>query len=155
MIFQVIIDFLHELAAVAWIGGIIYANLVLMPSVSAIQVQEQGKLIGAVTKRFTMLSWLSIFVLIGTGILKALSPEMKNISQTEHLMLSIKYALFAGMFIVSVLITFVLGPKMKKLASQPGQQPAPELGKVQKQIGTLAIINMILGVLVLLVMAIK
>ena len=153
MVLNVVVEFLHELAAVAWIGGIIYANLILMPAISVVAGPERGKLLGAVAKRFTILSWLSILVLIITGIVKGLSPEMAESTPTEHLTMLVKYALFAGMVLVGVLITFVLSPKMKKLAPKPGEKPASGFAKVQKQIATLAFVNMILGVLVLLVLA--
>ena len=153
MIIQMIFDFLHNLAAVAWIGGIIYANLVLMPSLVAIEVPERGKLMGAATKRFALLSWLSIIVLIITGFAKSFSPEMTDISQGEQVAHSIKYVLFACMLLIGVLLTFVVAPKMKKLTPQPGEKPSPAFFKIQKQIVSFAFINMILGVLVLLVLA--
>jgi uncharacterized membrane protein len=153
MIGNVIIDFLHNLAGVIWIGGIIYANVVLMPAMPVIDASERGKLVGAVVKRFTVLSWLCIVVLIGTGIVKALSPDMADISQDDHLILSIKYTLFAGMLLLGIFLTFVLGPKMKKLTPAPGEKPSPEFINVQKRLTAVAFANMILGILVFFAMA--
>jgi hypothetical protein len=44
------LDFLHLLATAAWIGGMIYIILVLMPSLTAIDPPQRGKLMGAAAK---------------------------------------------------------------------------------------------------------
>ena len=150
MLLEVIVDFLHQLATVAWIGGMIYTMMVLMPSLPAIEIPERGKLAGAVTKRFTIVAWTSVVVLIITGIILGSFEEASEMSDNVPIALKIKHILFLLMIIIGLVMTFILGPKMKKLAPKPGEKPSPEFPKVQKRISSLALINMILGILVLL-----
>ena len=151
---KIIVDFFHELATVVWIGGMVYANLILMPAVATIEAAERGKLLGAAVKRFTLISWISVIVLIITGIFKAISPEMSEISQPAATVLKVKYLVFALMLVIGILITFVFGPKMKSLMAKPGEKLSLEFLQAQSRISTLAMITMILGILVLLLVAI-
>ncbi|MFQ6089024.1 MAG: DUF4149 domain-containing protein [Candidatus Methanofastidiosia archaeon] len=153
-LFNIILDFLHTLATVTWIGGMIYANLVLMPSLEAIDPAQRGKLLGAAIKRFTILAWSSIIVLLVTGILITPSGMLFDISTFYGKVLTLKHVLIFVMIVIGVRVTFVLGPKMKALAPKPGEKPPPEIPKLQNQLEMLALINMILGILVLLCVAI-
>ena len=150
MVSSALIDFFHLLGTVIWIGGIFYSNLVLMPSMNTIAPPERSKLLSAASSRFTVLAWVSIIFLIITGILKAGSEEVKNLTQTEHVFLSIKYGLFAIMLIVGIVITFYLGPKIEKLSPKEGDKPSVEFFKVQNQLSMLSKINMVLGIFVLI-----
>ena len=154
MLFTMINDFLHLLATVVWIGGLIYINLVLMPSLTAIDPPQRGKLSGAVAKRFTILAWCAVIILLITGYLKTPSGMLFNISNTSAVALTIKHILVLVMIAIGLLVTFVTAPKMKSLAPEPGEPPPPEFLKAQKQLSTLALTNMILGILVLLSVAI-
>ena len=153
--FDIILKFLHLLATVTWIGGMIYTNLVLMPSLAAIDPLQKGKLLNALIKRFTILAWGSIIVLLVTGFLDTPSGMLFNISTFYGKVLALKHALVLIMVVIGVCITFVLGPKMKALAPKPGEKPPSELLKLQKQLSMLGLINMVLGVLVLLCVAIQ
>jgi uncharacterized membrane protein len=150
MALSVVIDFFHLLATVAWVGGMIYVNLVLMPSLPAIEPAQRWKLVGAVTKRFLMISWGSVIMLAVTGIIKSLSEEVGQLSAATQLALKVKYGLFAVMLLIGILISVVLAPKMTALAPKPGEKPSSQFPKVQKQISTLSFINMILAVIILL-----
>ncbi len=150
MVYYALIDFFHLLATVIWLGGIFYLNLVLMPSINTIAPPERSKLMFAVSSRFTVLAWISIIFLIITGILKAGSEEVKNLTPTEHVFLSIKYSLFAIMLVVGIVITFYLGPKIKTLSPKEGEKPSVAFLKAQNQLNLLAKTNMVLGVFVLI-----
>lgn len=148
MVLQTIIDFLHLLAAVTWVGGMIYIELVLTPSLKAIDPPQRGKLLGAVAKRFAFFAWGSIIVLFVTGISE---PEFRTFFDlsSRGVILTVKYVLFLVMILIGLFITFAIVPKMERLAPKPGEKPSPDFPKVQKQLATLAFINMILGILIL------
>ena len=149
MSFPAINNFLHLIAAVTWVGGMIYTILVLAPSQTAIDPSQRGKLFGAVAKRFTIIVWVSVIILISTGINKIPSLSLFNPDSKFDFWLSIKLTVVLIMIINGILLTFVISPKMKKLAPQPGEQPSVEFIKTQKNLSTIVLSNMVLGIIVL------
>jgi uncharacterized membrane protein len=150
MIAQIIIDFLHLLATVAWIGGAIYMNLVLMPSLNIIEPPARGKLMGAVSKRFTILAWSSIVVILVTGYLKTPTGMLFNITETYGITLTVKHVLVLIMVVLVFLIMVVVVPKVNALAPKAGEKPSNEFIKAQKQLPRLSVTATILGIVVLL-----
>jgi len=153
MTLHVIYDFLHLLATVTWIGGVIYADLVLMPSLSAIDGPQQAKLMGVVGKRFTILAWLSVIILLVTGLLKTASGMLFDFSTGFGTILAVKHIVFLAMIVVGLLITFSVVPKLNKLAPAPGEKPSDDFLKTQKMLITLSLMNMIFGIIVLFCVA--
>ncbi len=154
MVLQAISNFLHILATTTWIGGMIYINVILMPSLSAIEPSQRGRLLGATTKRFTYLSWGSIIVLVLTGLAKTPSQMLFNVVGAYGISLTVKHIIVVAMIVIGLLITFRLGPKMQSLSPSPGEPPAPEFLKVQNQLSILARANTVLGGVVLFLSAI-
>jgi putative copper export protein len=74
-------------------------------------------------------------------------------STTYGMTLMLKHLVFLLMIIFGILIAFVIVPRIGKLAPKPGEPPAPEFLKAQKQLPVFAIINTILGIAVLLFVA--
>jgi uncharacterized membrane protein len=153
MTLSTINTFLHLLATAIWIGGMIYINIVLMPSLLAIDPSQRGKLLAAVTKRFGFMASGSIIILIITGIINTPSQMLFNFSTTFGITLTIKHLVIAAMVVIGLLIMFWLGPKMQASSPSPGEQPSPEFLKMQSQISVLSRVNMVLGVLVLFLTA--
>ncbi|MEE8357627.1 MAG: DUF4149 domain-containing protein [Anaerolineales bacterium] len=149
MTISTIINFLHLLATSTWIGGMLYINIVLMPSVSAIDPAQRGQFLGATTKRFAFLASGSIVVLVITGIMRTPSQLMFNLSTIYGIALTLKHLVISVMIVIGLVISFWLGPKVKSLTPAPGEQPQAGFLKIQSQISTFARINMVLGVLVL------
>ena len=65
-----VLDFVHLLATVAWIGGMLFMKLVLMPAQEAIEPSQRPWLMIAIAPRFTITAWASVIVLVITGFLK-------------------------------------------------------------------------------------
>jgi putative copper export protein len=149
-----IIKFLHILATATWFGGMIYTNIVLMPSLSAIEPSQRGRLLGATTKRFSLLAWGSMIILVITGLIRTPAPMLLNVSSVWGTWLTLKHLLVIAMVVIGLLITFWLSPKMQSLSPSSGEQPTSGFLKVQKQLSVLARVNSILGGLVLLFSAI-
>lgn len=150
MIIQTVIDFLHVLATVSWIGGMIYINAVLMPSLSALGPESRGTLMQAAAKRFAIVSWSSVVVLLLTGLQKTPTGMLFDMSTSYGITLTIKHILVLAMICGGLFITFVIVPRMTALAPKPQQKPAVEFFKTQKQLQIIALTNMILGIIVLL-----
>jgi putative copper resistance protein D len=150
MFLSIIIDFLHILATVTWVGGMLYLHIVVNPSLTVLDPPLRGKLMGAINKRFPIFAWLSVILLLITGILKTPSGMFMELSTTYGIGLLIKHFLFFIMIIIGILISFIMAPKMESLVPKPGEAPSSEFVKVQKQVALLAMINLILGILALI-----
>ena len=146
---QAIINFLHLLAAVTWIGGMIFMNIIFMPSQTVIAPQERGKIVGSVAKRFSILAWLSVVILLITGIIKTPSGMMFNPGSGFGLWLTIKHVIIILMIVIGLYISLGLAPKINKLIPNPGEQPSQVFIKTQNLLKLLGLTNMILGILIL------
>lgn len=149
MSISILNDFLHLVAAVAWIGGMIYANLVLVPSLAAIEPPQRPKMMGAAAKRFILISWGSVVVLIVTGLIETPPGALLDLSTDFSTLLALKHAVVLLMIIIGIAITWVLSPRMTARAPQEGEKPSSEFLKVQNRLSVLALVNMMLGILVL------
>lgn len=149
MIFQTVVDFLHLLATVSWIGGMIYINVVLMPTLPALGPESRGTLMGAAAKRFAMVSWSSVVVLLLTGLQKTPTGMLFDLSTSYGITLTIKHILVLIMIGGGLFITFVIVPRMTALAPKPQEKPTVGFFKTQKQLQILAVTNMLLGIGVL------
>ncbi|MDZ7291948.1 MAG: CopD family protein [candidate division KSB1 bacterium] len=149
-----VIEFLHLLATVTWIGGMIYTILVLMPSLTAMDPPLRGRLMGTASRRFSIIAWSSIVVLLVTGYLKTPSGMLFDTSSTYGITLLLKHFVFLIMLIIGILITFLIVPKIGKLAPKPGEQPSAEFLQAQKQLPVFAVTNMVLGIVILFIISI-
>lgn len=147
---DIIVHFLHLVATVAWIGGMIFLHYILTPAQKVINPEEGGKLFGFVAKRFTILAWTSTVVLIITGLIKAPSEALLDLSTHYSLWLTIKHLLIVLMIIGGLMITFKVAPKMRNLAPKPGEPPSTEFIKTQAMLSNISFFNMIFGLMVLL-----
>jgi putative copper resistance protein D len=150
MTLYVINNFIHLLTAVIWIGGMIYTNLVFMPSLTVIEPSQRGAMIGAVEKRFTIVSWTSIFVLLASGFFKTPEEMLFTTSNSYGFMITVKHIIFLVMILFGSLITFKYAPLLRIKAPKAGEKPSDEFIKAQKSLKILSSINMILGIAVLL-----
>jgi uncharacterized membrane protein len=149
MSYAVINNFLHLLATVTWIGGIIFMNVVLVPSQSAISPEQRGKLSGVIVKRFLILVWGSVIILIITGLYKTPTQMLFYPESGFGYWLTVKHAAIILMIIFGLIVTFVISPKLRSLAPKTGEQPSAEFIKAQKNMSLIARTNMVLGLLVL------
>ena len=153
----VFVLWLHLLATVTWIGGMIFYVLVLVPSMGAIDPPQRGKLVGAVMKRYVPLAWGAIIVLIITGVFIAWYKGSLGVSfsSTYGIILFAKHLIILIMIVIGVLVSLVIGPKLKappapaEVGSGGPPGPPPGMVKLQKQAGALGLINLVLGIAVL------
>jgi len=153
MMLQNLVDFLHLLATVTWIGGMIYINLALMPALPVLPPPERGKLMGAVAKRFGFLSWGSVLVLLSTGYYKTPPGMLFELSSDYGRTLTVKHVLLITMIAIGITISAVIVPRIGALAPKPNEAPAPAFLQAQGRLKQLAIVNMILGIAVLFCVA--
>lgn len=145
-----IINFFHLLATAVWIGGAVYAHVILIPALKHIDPQQSGKLQSIVAKRFSITAWSCILVLLITGLLKTPSHLLFDTSTALGSVLFAKHVVIACVIIIGLVIAFVVVPKMMRNAPKPGDRPAPDFITAQGRLKLLATVNTILGVGILL-----
>ncbi|KAA0256670.1 hypothetical protein FBQ97_11950 [Acidobacteria bacterium ACD] len=148
-----VLQLVHLFATVAWIGGMIFMKAVLMPALSALEAPARGRLMGAIAKRFTLLAWTSVALLLVTGLMKTPSGMLAETTTGVGRLLFAKHALFALMIVIGFVITFAVAPKIGKLAPAPGAAPGPEFVKAQRALDGLSAVNALLGFAVLAIAA--
>lgn len=152
-------NWLHLLATVVWIGGIVLILMVVLPGAKeALEQPVVGKLMEAITKRFTPLANTSIVVIVLTGL--ALAFFDKNLlgsgkfSSTWSLVVIGKHLIVAPMIVIHFYRSLVLSPKIKRLSVEQAGSYAgklsPNLPKLQRLSLNLIWVNLSLGILVLL-----
>lgn len=134
-----LLKFLHLIAAIAWLGGVSFMLLALRPAATALLAPPQRlPLIAQVLSRFFVLVWVSIAVLLVTGLVMLLNVGMKNAPQGWHVMLGIgllMFALFGHLY---------FGP-FRRLKLAVAAANWADGGKRVGQIATLATVNLTLG----------
>lgn len=141
---NIITLWLHYLASVMWIGGMAFNILVLRPSMIVIDQSQRPVLGTTVLKRFIIFAWLSIVLLIITGISIALSRvAFGDIFRTTYgIVLLSKHFVTLIMILIVTWISFVLSTKLAPFAPKPNT------------ILILVKTNLSLGIIVLLLTAI-
>ncbi len=164
---------IHILAAISWVGGMIFVAFILGPYVRrAFPPEQRTPLMAAVGKRFSILGWSAIFTLICTGIYNAVrflsSWDALFGTLFGHILL-VKIALVGVMIVLSIIHDFFLGPRQRDLGRQLQAQPLsaklsrssalPEAGggqalrRLRRWTVLIAQLNLLLGVLVILLAA--
>ena len=154
--------FLHLLATVAWIGGLVTLALVVQPVLnrSVIEIQERARLLEAILRRFQPLANLSLAVLFLTGMVQTFTNRFyKGFLQFDNTWaqaILFKHIAVLGMIVVAGFITFSVQPALKRnaLLIANGLTDEQQLARLQQQQARLTWTNLILSVLVLLFTAI-
>ncbi len=113
-----IIGYLHILAGIIWFGAIFYVHIILKPAYAA-RGLPKGEL---------ALGWAGIVVVGATGILLTISavPSFGALFHSRFgILLSIKIFLYLIMSASAAVVTFVIGPRLKKRLAA---KPAPAAG---------------------------
>lgn len=101
------IGYIHLLVAIIWFGTILYVHILLKPAYAA-RGLPRGEL---------LLGWISIIILGITGTLLTISriPHWNVLYTTRFgILLSIKIILFLIMATTAGIVTFLIGPRLKR-----------------------------------------
>ena len=134
-----LMKFLHIISAIAWLGGVSFMLFALRPAaVELLAPPQRLPLITQVLRRFFLLVWPAIAILLVTGLAMLLRVGMKNAPLGWHLMFGIgllMFALFGHLY---------FGP-FRRLKQAVSASNWAEGGRRVGQIATLAGINLALG----------
>ena len=109
--------FVHQLAVVTWVGGMLFIALVLVPIMRRLDDAALGtRLVQDTGRRFRTVGWIALGLIVATGLGNlALRPELLGAPG-----LHAKLGLVALALILGALHDFVLGPR----AGRPGGDPS-------------------------------
>jgi uncharacterized membrane protein len=114
---SLLVRWLHVLAAITWIGGMLFIALVLVPVTRRLGDQAlRTRLVHDAGMRFRTVGWIAIGVLVVTG---ALNLWMHPVLLSSH-----RFHWKLGLVVLAVVLSafhdFVLGPR----AGAPGADPS-------------------------------
>ena len=142
---------IHLIASVVWIGGIFFILFVALPGAKE-TLEQPGKLMGAIGKRFVPLANICILSIFVTGILMTLS--LHTLSEITLFGTAWSKTL-SGKIIAALLMTgihfyrgLVLTPRIASLTSEGGH--SEQVGRLQRLSLSLVKTNFIFGIAVLL-----
>ena len=108
--------FIHVLAAVTWIGGMLFIALILVPVARRLDAPLRTRLVHETGVRFRAVAWGALAVLVASGLVNLwLRPELLSAPRFHW-----KVTLVVIVLILSAVHDFVLGPR----AGRPGADPA-------------------------------
>jgi len=146
---------LHIVAATVWIGGMLFLVLVLIPALRGLGNRGlAATLVHHVGVRFRSVGWLSLLLLVMTGLINLVkrgigwtaltSPELWR-SEFGHI-LGIKLSLVALTFLLSAVHDFLIGPKATKAGRlEPG---SPEAQRLRRQAAWMGRFNLLMGLII-------
>lgn len=149
-------------ATVVWIGGLFYQSILLYPILTDSQwTAETLTLVERLRKRFRPMVWLSLTVLIGTGLTQMTgSPNYEGILTLQNRWsqaMLLKHIAVAGMLLVAAVQTWFLEPRLSHELLRRSRRPAHPEGEAPQTSHSLQRsihLNLGLGVLVLALTAV-
>ena len=144
--------YVHILCAILWIGGMLFLSVVLVPILRKPENKGQAlDLIVSTGKRFKILSWHALMLLLVTGFANMhfrgwieSGPDFWGSSIGKAL--SYKILLFIVVIILAAVHDFKLGPDAARLMREnPG---SPEAASARKKASWFGRINLLLGLII-------
>jgi uncharacterized membrane protein len=152
--------FLHLVATVVWIGGLVALTVVIWPETrKLIAKRENGAilldLLDNLRKRFYVLANLSLIVLLVTGLFQMdKNPHYDGLLQftndwTRAILL--KHIAVLGMLVIGAVMQWGVLPALERatLLVKVGKE-SPDIERLRRREQQLSILNLLLGMLVLL-----
>lgn len=158
------------LATVIWIGGLAALSLYVLPAArKTLPASGLAELLGAIRKRLDPLSWFSLILLAGTGMIQlGASPNYQGflaIQDRWAAAILVKHILFLGMGGISAYMTWGLLPGLQRLALQRARRAGDAEAEAQDRVNSnpvdiqqqkllrqedlLLRLNLLLGILIL------
>lgn len=131
---------LHLMATVVWVGGLALLALVVWPAARARlgAGPEAGRFLSDLQRRFYPLAWVSLAVLVGTGLMQmAADPNYDGFLQINSpwaASMLVKHLAVAGMVAAGVATQAWVQPEIARLSllAERGR-PAPELAALRQR----------------------
>ena len=151
---------LHMLATVLWVGGLAALALVVLPAARrALDSAGYAALLEALQRRLDPLAWLSLAVLVATGMFQmSANPNYSGLLAIDNrwaVAILVKHLVIGGMVAASAYQTWGLLPGLRRIALRQARGlETPEAEALRKREVTLLNINLALAVIVLALTAV-
>jgi uncharacterized membrane protein len=133
---------LHLLCAVLWVGGMFFAYFVLRPGMAAIEAPQRMLLHTRVFKRFFMIIWHAMPVILLTGFaMLGFIGGLAGAPWQIHAMMGL------GLLMSAVFLVIYFGPYRQFRRTTDRNRMASSLDNIRKLIG----LNLILGLVIVIV----
>lgn len=145
---------LHILAAITWVGSMIYSEFAVKPALKPLGDMKAHAVNGMAMKNFSALTWASLAVLILTGSYAAFDKKKELtplLEEPSGIVLTIKLILVALMIVILFLQVFVYGPQMGSLinpSTPQNQENQMAMTKTSNTATVLSKIHLYAGVLI-------
>ncbi|MCW8922825.1 MAG: CopD family protein [Gammaproteobacteria bacterium] len=137
---------LHLLSAILWVGGMIFAHMMLRPAaVKVLEPPLRLNLWVQVFKNFFLWVWIAIITLLASGYWMVFSifGGFSNIGMHVHIM----HGLGIVMILVFMHVFFVPYRKLRHaVIVEDFQEGAAQLAKIRKLVGTNILIGLVVSV---------
>jgi len=146
---------LHMLATVAWIGGLVAVVILVLPAAKkTLEPETYANFLEQLQHRLDPLGWMSLAVLLATGLFQmSANPNYEgllSISNRWAASMLLKHILFIGMIGISAYLTWGILPALRRIAMRQAKGlDAQDAAQLQKRETFLLRINLVLGVLIL------
>ncbi len=152
--------FLHLIATVIWVGGIVVMALVVYPGARRVLGDGAGTLTAELHRRFSPLAMISLGTLVATGL--AQMSVNKNydgflsISNAWGVAILLKHLAFAVMTLIGAYSVWGIAPALSRLSLlvSKGKADGNELATLRKREERLNQLNLVCALLVLLFTAV-
>lgn len=122
------IDYLHNLATAAWLGGLLGLAVLALPAMAALGESDRTRLGAAVVVRFSALALTAVGALVVTGVYRALAEvPIEDLLDTGYgRALLVKLAVFAVLLVGGAYNRLVVHPRLERaaLGLDPGDRGA-------------------------------
>ena len=142
----------HILAAVTWIGGMIFLSLVLAPLVRGRKAApEFMALFRSAALRFRPIVWVAIAVLLATGPMLLSLRGVQVSSPTSWTgIVTVKLMLVALLLFLTLLHDLVFGPQVSRVSAIPNSQRTAGERVVFKTARWLPRLSLLIGLAVMI-----
>ena len=142
-----VVNWLHLMATVTWIGAMITNALAVLPAASeSLDPPTMGRFIGSMMKKVRRLTYISIIVLILTGgIMMTQNAQYLGLFEFGNLwtiLLLVKHIFIVCLVVLAIYAFEVVAPKVGRIAAKG---PSPELAQMQRFQIRLSRVGLIMG----------
>lgn len=146
---------IHMLATAAWIGSLVATAVIVLPAAGrALQPLDRLALVEQVRVRLEPLTWLSVSILVVTGLFQmSVNPHYNGFLSTSgqwSLAMLAKHTLVATLIAVSAVHSWDALPSLRRALLQKPKLTEEEIGRLQRREANLLRASIALGALVLL-----
>lgn len=138
-----LVKIIHLLSAVLWVGGMFFAYVVLRPSMSVLDPPQRLLLHTQVFRRFFLIVWhaMPLLILTGLGMIFGFLGGMEHQPPAVHAMLAL------GLLMSAVYLMMFFGPYKRFRRTTDRATMISALDSIRKLIG----LNLVLGLLTIVV----